>query len=129
MSKPNPVRENTLAKFKQHIVDNMTIEQAAECIMHLLQDSTISEVECVMDEYGCELPPLIGSPSHQSRASITREQALGLDRNGDFYADLDEETSLYCVFGTESGFAYSSHADQYSAEQNAIAFRTNFSFN
>lgn len=32
------------------------------------------------------------------------------------YADYDEDTALYCVFGLESGFAYSSWASLADAE-------------
>ena len=31
------------------------------------------------------------------------------------YADYDEQTAMYCVFGIESGFAYSSHASEEDA--------------
>ncbi len=33
------------------------------------------------------------------------------------YADYDEDTGLYCVFGLDSGFAYSSWASQTDAEK------------
>jgi hypothetical protein len=33
------------------------------------------------------------------------------------YADFDEDTGLYCVFGLISGFAYSSWATLTSAQQ------------
>jgi hypothetical protein len=28
------------------------------------------------------------------------------------WVDFDEDTGLWCVFGLDSGFAYSSHADE-----------------
>jgi hypothetical protein len=39
--------------------------------------------------------------------------------NDQFYADYDEESCAYCVFGTESGFAYASYATQEEAEMDA----------
>lgn len=36
-----------------------------------------------------------------------------------FYADYDENSQLYCVFGTETGKAYSSYASQEEAEEDA----------
>lgn len=33
------------------------------------------------------------------------------------YVDFDADTALWCVFGTESGFAYSSHASEEDAKQ------------
>lgn len=32
------------------------------------------------------------------------------------YVDFDEESQLWCVFGTDSGHAYSSSADKHQAE-------------
>lgn len=37
---------------------------------------------------------------------------------GEFrYVDYDEETALWCVFGLDSGHAYSSHASQEGAKE------------
>jgi hypothetical protein len=38
---------------------------------------------------------------------------------GEFYADLDEETGLYCVFHTESGRAVESYASKGEADERA----------
>ena len=38
-----------------------------------------------------------------------------------FYADYDNETGLWCVFGDNTGFAYSSHADEGAAVAAAAA--------
>ena len=41
------------------------------------------------------------------------------------YVDFDEEIGLWCVFGTESGHAYSSHADQKTANKVLTKFYEN----
>jgi hypothetical protein len=48
-------------------------------------------------------------------------EAIKLDREFEdpFYAELDEDTNLYCVFGVQSGFAYASYADMTEAEREA----------
>jgi hypothetical protein len=38
---------------------------------------------------------------------------------GEYYADLDEDTGLYCVFHTETTKAYASFAGMKEAEQEA----------
>lgn len=37
----------------------------------------------------------------------------------EFYSELDEESELYCVFGSDSGFAYASYASEEEAERDA----------
>lgn len=39
------------------------------------------------------------------------DRIVGEDR----YVDYDEDTQMWCVFGLDSGFAYSSWADEVSA--------------
>lgn len=48
---------------------------------------------------------------------MNRSEALKIDT--EFYADLDEKTGLHCVFGNNSGFAYSNSTSQEEAEQQA----------
>ena len=48
---------------------------------------------------------------------MNRREAFAMDKQGGFYVEYDEETGLYCVFGTESGFAYYSFASQADAEE------------
>lgn len=50
---------------------------------------------------------------------MTGAQAAKLDKNGDFYADYDASSGLWCVFGTESGFAYGSYASEEEANEKA----------
>jgi hypothetical protein len=54
--------------------------------------------------------------------NMNRLEAFKMDRNtqGAFYAELDEDSGLFCVFGVESGFAYASYADEGEAQQKAI---------
>ena len=40
-------------------------------------------------------------------------------KGGEFYADLDEDSGLYCVFHTETEKAYASFADGDEAERDA----------
>ncbi len=40
-------------------------------------------------------------------------------KDDDFYAEYDEETGLYCVFGNNTGFAYASYADKGEAQEHA----------
>jgi len=37
----------------------------------------------------------------------------------DVYVDEDEDSGMWAVFGLDSGFAYSTHADEYDAERAA----------
>jgi hypothetical protein len=53
-----------------------------------------------------------------------RYTALQKDRHGDFYADEDEETNTFCVFGSESGFCYSTHFTMEEAEKAAKKMTT-----
>ena len=41
------------------------------------------------------------------------------------YADLDEKTGLYCVFGNNSGFAYANSLDKEKAEAYAAELNQN----
>lgn len=41
-----------------------------------------------------------------------------------YYADLDEETGLYCVFHTESGKAVESYASKDAADERASLLNT-----
>ncbi len=50
--------------------------------------------------------------------SIILEAAKSLTED-DFYPEFDEETGLYCVFGTESGFAYNAYSSMKEAEKEA----------
>jgi hypothetical protein len=50
---------------------------------------------------------------------LRRDEAHALDSKGGYYVALDEETELWCVFGTESGFAYATYADKLDAELDA----------
>ena len=52
---------------------------------------------------------------------MNRTEAIQKDKVGSFYADFDEESGMWCVFGTESGFAYYSYADKESADERAEA--------
>ena len=36
-----------------------------------------------------------------------------------YYADHDSDSGLWCVFGSESGFAYSSHTVESDAQESA----------
>ena len=45
-----------------------------------------------------------------------------VDAKGEFYVDLDEETGLYCVFGSETGHAYASFSDLTEAKKFAVDF-------
>ncbi len=56
---------------------------------------------------------------------MTRNKAIKIDKS--FYADLDEGSNLYCVFGSESGFAYSSFMDKNVAEEWAKNFNKHLS--
>lgn len=38
---------------------------------------------------------------------------------GEYYADYDEKTGLWCIFHTENGHAYASYSDKYEAERRA----------
>ncbi len=53
------------------------------------------------------------------------------DNIGCYYADYDEETAMWCVFHTDlkSGHAYSSWADQVSAEEDAAKRNENQKIN
>lgn len=46
-------------------------------------------------------------------------EAITKDKKGCFYADLDSESGSYGVFGSESGFCYSTWSDQGQAEEQA----------
>lgn len=48
---------------------------------------------------------------------MTRNEAFKIDK--EFYAELDEESGFYCVFGDESGFAYESYASEQEAKEAA----------
>lgn len=48
---------------------------------------------------------------------MTKTEAYKLDT--EFYAELDEETGDFCVFGDNSGFAYRSCASLPEAEKEA----------
>lgn len=51
-----------------------------------------------------------------------KKRALKMDRNGgDFY--VEDDVGLWCVFGTESGFCYSTFADETEAEEEAKRMR------
>lgn len=45
---------------------------------------------------------------------MNRRQAKQIDKG--FYVELDEETNLHCVFGDNSGFAYSCHMSYEAAK-------------
>lgn len=61
---------------------------------------------------------------------MNRTEALELDKSGGtLYVAEDEESGMFCVFGTESGFAYSSHADPRDAEEQAMEMRDTILFN
>lgn len=38
---------------------------------------------------------------------------------GEYYADLDEETNMWCVFHTESSHAFASYVTRVEAERDA----------
>jgi hypothetical protein len=54
----------------------------------------------------------------QMTKQTNEKSVLKVNRYGDdaFYADWDEDTALFCVFGNESGRAYSSYAGMEQAE-------------
>jgi hypothetical protein len=41
------------------------------------------------------------------------------DKAGEFYEDFDEESGLWCVFGSETGHAYASYSDEEEARSKA----------
>ena len=43
-------------------------------------------------------------------------EARKLDK-GEMYVDLDEDTDLWCVFGSESGFAYQAFSTEEEADE------------
>ena len=47
---------------------------------------------------------------------MTRTEAAKMD-NGNCYVEYDEDTGMWCVFGVESGFAYSSHGSEDDANK------------
>jgi hypothetical protein len=47
---------------------------------------------------------------------VPMNRSIAETRDRDFYADLDLTCNLYGVFGTESGFCYSLHADLRAAD-------------
>jgi len=51
--------------------------------------------------------------------AVTYEKALALDTKGSFYADLDEDSGFWGVFGTESGFCYRLVSDESAAKVEA----------
>jgi hypothetical protein len=48
---------------------------------------------------------------------MNRSEAITIDTS--FYAELDEETGDFCVFGDNSGFAYASFASFPQAQESA----------
>lgn len=46
---------------------------------------------------------------------MTQQQAKQIDSSK--YVELDEETNLYCIFGEESGFAYSCYSSYEEAKE------------
>jgi len=45
--------------------------------------------------------------------TMTSTKALEIDKkHGTFYADWDDESGSWCVFGSESGFAYASYGSE-----------------
>lgn len=52
-------------------------------------------------------------------SKLNRAEAYKLDKNGEFYAEFDEDSGSHCVFGTESGFAYECCGDETEAERKA----------
>ena len=44
-------------------------------------------------------------------------------KDRDFYAEWDEDTQLYGVFGTESGFCYATYSNPSEAEETAKQMR------
>lgn len=64
-----------------------------------------------------KVPKLSQCHTSSKGVYVNRTEALRRDRNyyEPFYADLDEDTQMYCVFGCESGFAYSSWATEEQA--------------
>ena len=58
---------------------------------------------------------------------MTRDRAYKMDTEKNpwpFYADYDEDTALWCVFGVHSGFAYSNHCGYPEAERAALKMET-----
>jgi len=51
------------------------------------------------------------------------EKAVAADKKGDLYADPCEETGDFGVFGTESGFCYTTRSTQKDAEMAARELR------
>lgn len=49
---------------------------------------------------------------------MNRKQAKQIDKS--FYVEFDEESGLYCVFGDNSGFAYSGHSTYEQAKEAKI---------
>ena len=45
--------------------------------------------------------------------------AYAADKYGEFYAEYDDNCGLWCVFGTESGFCYSTYLDEGEATREA----------
>lgn len=46
---------------------------------------------------------------------MNRDEALKVDRS--FYIEMDDDTEMWCVFGDNSGFAYSAHMSEGAAQQ------------
>lgn len=53
---------------------------------------------------------------------MNKAEATQLDR-GSVWVDFDEDSSCWGVFGTESGFCYSLHADEESANKKVREFK------
>ncbi len=48
---------------------------------------------------------------------MNAQQALKLDNRNSFYVEFDNDCDMWGVFGCESGFCYSLHTDEYSANK------------
>lgn len=50
---------------------------------------------------------------------MTSNRAYQMDKRGEFYSEWDEDSQMYCVFGSESGFCYATYAGKEEAEEEA----------
>jgi hypothetical protein len=62
--------------------------------------------------------------TNMQNSTMNRFQARELDKKGSYYAAYDEESALWCVFGSESGFCYFTYMSESWA--NKMAANLNF---
>lgn len=67
----------------------------------------------------CEDKRETASFRKESIPSLSRNKALQMDKGSGFYAEFDDLTDMWCVFGSESGFCYEQFYDKYDAKDKA----------